>query len=222
MSVDMALETYMSHACQILSDLQFRKNRDSWNPELLPNMQSGLYDGENPQHLYPRTDDDWRKIPMTTILEWLRSFVLRSSPQGSASRSSAETMISKIRMGPDFIANPKTVELFFKDVFDVESEFPETNQAALSKLLINDFNSKTDRGESETKQFKALHDEIVKGEFMRTADLTLMMLDGGLLHVEKILQHKGNINKKKDFFALVRWEGLTKENDTQRRTHEEK
>ena len=123
MSVDMALETYMSHACQILSDLQFRKNRDSWNPELLPNIQSGLYDGENPQHLYPRTDDGWRKMPMTTILEWLRSFVLRSSPQGSASRSSAETMISKIRMGPDFIANPKTVELFFKDDFDVEREF---------------------------------------------------------------------------------------------------
>ena len=38
--------------------------------------------------------------------------------------------------------------------------------------------------------------------------------DGGLLHVEKVLQHKGNVNKNKDFFALVRWKGLTKKNDT--------
>ena len=44
--------------------------------------------------------------------------------------------------------------------------------------------------------------------------LLIAQLDGGLLHVEKILQHKGNINKTKEFFALVRWKGLTKKNDT--------
>lgn len=176
MTVQNALETYMSYSCLLLSDLQFAKTRDMWNPEILPDAQPHLYDGNNPRYLYPRTDDGWRRMPMTTILEWLRSFVLKSTPQGSASRSSAETMISKIRMGPDFIANPKTVELFYNDVWDVEREFPDTNQVALSKLLVNDFNSKIDRNEAEIKQFKYLHDEVIKGEFMRSNDLSLMKL----------------------------------------------
>ena len=78
MTVQNALETYMSYACLMLSDLQFAKNNDIWNHELLPDAQPHLYDGENPQYLYPRTDDGWRKMPMTTILEWLRSFVLKA------------------------------------------------------------------------------------------------------------------------------------------------
>ena len=73
---------------------------------------------------------------MNSILKWLRSFVLKSSPHGSAARSSAETMISKIKLKSNFIADPKVVERFIMDVIEVEREYPDANQAALSKLLI--------------------------------------------------------------------------------------